>query len=205
MSWTHTTARAAVAATAASLLLAGCSGAPAPGTEASDDPGPTLSLYTAARTYQDAATTGDWATACAASTARLRGGTLAHCVAAHTLSTPAPGPTAAPDPATLPRYADGSTPRPVATRHRSGPDRADTGAVTASGALPVPASGDHPAGYAVLVTYSVQWPGEAPTITRRALRLVAEGGGWRVDQHEDLQPGDEGRGSPLLAALGGLR
>jgi hypothetical protein len=64
----------------------------------------------------------------------------------------------------------------------------------------VPASEDHPAGYGVLVTYTVTWPDSTST-ARRALRLVAEGDAWRVDQREDVQDGDMGRGDPVTAAL----
>lgn len=188
--------RTAVLITAA-LLTAGCTAEPSP----ADTPkGPAPALYAAARTYQNAAARGDWHTACTTSSARLQRGSLARCVASHPSATPAPAPTADPTPtAELPRYADGSTPAPRETHAANGPDRADVGPVRAAGAIPVPATGDHPAGYAVLVTYSVRWPGKAPTTTRRALRLVRDADEWHVDQLADLHPGE----SSLLAALGG--
>ncbi|MEV7659897.1 hypothetical protein AB0O39_37780 [Streptomyces anulatus] len=181
---------------AAVLLAAGCAAddQDVTGTEQ----GPPPALYETARTYQEAAARGDWHTACAATSTRKQGGSLARCLDSH----PAPGPGATADsspPADPPRYADGSTPVPRERRTTGGPDRADTGPVSATGAQPVAASGDHPAGYAVLVAYSVQWPGKAATSTRRALRLVQEGGQWRVDQLADLHPGE----TSLLAALGG--
>ena len=67
----------------------------------------------------------------------------------------------------------------------------------------VPAAEEYAAGYGVLVSYTVKWPGKAATTKRRALRLVDEGGAWVIDQHEDVQEGDMGDGSPVRAALSG--
>ncbi|MGV0100855.1 hypothetical protein [Streptomyces californicus] len=189
--------RAAVAA-AVVLLAAGCADdhQDATGTET----GPPSALYEAARTYQEAAARGDWRTACAATTVRRQGGSLERCIDSHPGPAPAPKATADSSPTVEPpRYADGSTPAPHRTRRTGGPGRASTGPVSATDAQPAPASGEHPAGYAVLVTYSSQWPGKPPTTTRRALRLVQEAGAWRVDQLADLHTGE----TSLLSALGG--
>ncbi|MGC5401903.1 hypothetical protein ACPXCP_39955 [Streptomyces sp. DT20] len=183
---------------AAALLTAGCAAEDQTPADAPKDQTP--ALYAAARTYQEAAARGDWRTACATSSTRAQGGSVDRCVAAYPATAPEPSPTADPVPTVEPpRYADGSTPAPRGTRAAAGPDRADTGPVSATGARPVPAAGEHPAGYAVLVTYSVRWPGKTPTTTRRALRLVPEHGGWRVDQLADLHPGEHS----LLTALEG--
>ncbi|GGU49979.1 hypothetical protein [Streptomyces violascens] len=203
----------AAAGLAATLLLAsGCSshdsdrqdhGAPAP---SASTPDTRAAVIQTARSYQEAALRQDWRAACGLSTARLRGGSVEDCIKASTASTPSPGTSSTPTPeADPPRYADGSTPKPRATHTTGGPDRADTGPVTASAAdlVKAPAAGDHPAGWGALVTYTVTWPGKPPTTSRNALRLVDEGGTWRVDQYEDVQAGDEGHGSPVLAALGG--
>ncbi|NUW02901.1 hypothetical protein [Streptomyces sp. CAI 127] len=182
------------------LLAAGCAADDQDAT--STDHGPPSALYEAARTYQEAAARGDWRTACAATTTRRQGGSLARCLDSHPDPAPAPKATAdSPPPLTVepPRYADGSTPAPRETRTADGPARASTGPVSTTDAQPAPASGEHPAGYAVLVTYTVTWPGKAPSTTRRALRLVQEGGAWRVDQLADLHPGE----TSLLSALGG--
>ncbi|MFI6143400.1 hypothetical protein ACIBCC_35065 [Streptomyces griseus] len=182
---------------AAVLLAAGCAADDqgATGTEQ----GPPPALYETARTYQEAAARGDWATACAATSTRRQGGSLARCLDSHPDPGP-PGATADPSPpADPPRYADGSTPAPRESRTTGGPARASTGPVSATDAQPIKASGEHPAGYAVLVAYSVQWPGKPQSTTRRALRLVQEDGSWRVDQLADLHPGE----TSLPAALGG--
>lgn len=190
---TRTAALAAVV-----LLAAGCAADDQDAT--ATDEGPPSALYEAARTYQEAAARGDWRTACAATTVRRQGGSLARCLDSHPAPAPegtadsSPSPTAEP-----PRYADGSTPAPRETRTSGGPARASTGPVSATDAQPAPASGEHPAGYAVLVTYTVKWPGTPASTTRRALRLVQEHGAWRVDQLADLHPGE----TSLLSALGG--
>ncbi|MFD4291565.1 hypothetical protein ACFWRD_33835, partial [Streptomyces sindenensis] len=159
------------------LLAAGCAADDQDAT--STEQGPPPALYEAARTYQEAAARGDWRTACTATTNRRQGGSLARCLDSHPDPAPAPKATAdsSPSPtAEPPRYADGSTPAPRETRAVDGPARASTGPVSATDAQPAPASAEHPAGYAVLVTYSVQWPGKPASTTRRALRLVQEDG-----------------------------
>ncbi|WP_326683071.1 hypothetical protein [Streptomyces sp. NBC_01237] len=180
----------------AGLLTTGCTTA--------DDTAraPETEPYAVARTYQEAKTRGDWPTACALTSGRLRGGSVAACVAAHAPA-PAPEPSALPSAgAEPPTYADGSTPAPRRTRTTGGPDRADTGPVSASGAVDLPATAEHPPGIGVLITYTVQWPGKDRTTAYRALRLVQEGDGWTVDQQATVHPGDTGHGSPLRAALG---
>ncbi|MFD9819068.1 hypothetical protein [Streptomyces violascens] len=212
MTKTVRTATAAAGLAAALLLASGCSshdgdrqdhGAPAP---SASTPDARAAVIQTARSYQEAVKRQDWRAACGLSTARLRGGSVDDCTRSNTPSSPSPETPNSPTPqADPPRYADGSTPKPRATRTTGGPERADTGPVNASPAdlVQAPATGDHPAGWGVLVTYTVTWPGKPTTTERNALRLVDEGGTWRVDQHEDVQAGDEGHGSPVLAALGG--
>ncbi|GHH56213.1 hypothetical protein [Streptomyces candidus] len=165
-------------------------------------------LVKVATRYQEAANRLDWHTACSLSTSRMRDGTVEECAARFTVDEPrraAPSELSSPSPSiSPPTYADGSTPEPVASRTPTGPDRADTGPVSASDVVEVPAVEDHPAGYGVLVTYTVQWPDKNATTTRSALRLVRHGGAWLVDQDEDVQEGDMvGHGSPVRAALSG--
>ncbi|MFE4497114.1 hypothetical protein ACFRKD_32180 [Streptomyces niveus] len=186
---------------AAGLLASGCSS----GTDgkAEDDlrDDPTAAVLKTARSYQEADNREDWPAACEMSSARLRGGTVQECADRH-----APGDEPSSDSPTFepPTYADGSTPQPRASRTSAGPERADIGAASASDVVDVPATGEHPAGYGVLVTYTYQWPDKEPETVRRALRVVDEGAGaWVVDQHEDIQDGDTGRGSPVRAALSG--
>ncbi|MFI7142853.1 hypothetical protein ACIBQ5_35680 [Streptomyces massasporeus] len=188
------------------LAAAGCSSSDDGGTKGSGpQKAPTDAVLTAARSYQEAANRLDWRTACKMSSARLRDGSVEDCV---DRNTPDDAATAEESPSSSPsfeppRYADGSTPDPIASSTPSGPERADTGKVTASDVVEVPAVEDHPAGYGVLITYTVKWPDKAATTKRRALRLVDEGGAWVVDQHEDVQEGDMGHGSPVRAALSG--
>ncbi|MDJ0345559.1 hypothetical protein QMK19_33985 [Streptomyces sp. H10-C2] len=192
--------------TAACLLAAGCSSTPK---KDAPQENPAADALTAARAYQQAANAQNWKRACELSTAALRGGTVAQCTASHLGPTPTPTPsetvTLTPSPTdSPPTYADGSTPEPLPTHPpATGPDRATIGPVTAGGTVQVAATRVHPAGYGVLITYTVQWPGKPATTARRALRVVDEGGAWHVDQHEDVQDGDSGHGSPVAAALSG--
>ncbi|MBQ0890846.1 hypothetical protein KBZ94_39020 [Streptomyces sp. RM72] len=192
---------------AAGLALTGCSdnGDDAGKDDATPTKDPTAAAVAVAKEYQEAANRLDWRRACELSTKALRRGTVDQCAARNvgpetaTPSAPASeSPTATFSP---PTYADGSTPEPIESMSASGPERAETGAVAVQGdPVKVPASEDHPAGYGVLVTYTVTWPDDTST-DRRALRLVAEGDTWRVDQHEDVQDGDMGHGDPVTAAL----
>ncbi|MCY0962967.1 hypothetical protein [Streptomyces sp. H27-H5] len=75
--------------------------------------------------------------------------------------------------------------------------------MTASDVVEVPATTRHPAGYGVLITYSVQWPGKPSTKSTRALRLIKESGAWVIDQHEDVSDADVAHGSPVRTALSG--
>ncbi|MGW2456754.1 hypothetical protein ACWCTA_36325 [Streptomyces sp. NPDC001704] len=193
------------------LALAGCSSDGDGGTKGSNPSasGPQApqddALVKVAKRYQEAANRDDWKTACGLSSPRLRGGTVEECADRLTVDEPTPDPSeSSPSPSfSPPTYADGSTPKPIASRTPTGPDRADTGPVAASDVIEVSAVGHHPAGYGVLVTYTVKWPGKDATTTRRALRLVEQGGAWLVDQHEDVQEGDMGHGSPVRTALSG--
>ncbi|MFB7012291.1 MULTISPECIES: hypothetical protein [unclassified Streptomyces] len=204
------TRKTTVAVLAAGILaLAGCSsdgdggtkdGNPSAGGQKApqDD-----ALLKVAKRYQEATNRLDWRTACGLSSSRLRDGTVEACVDRHTVDTPTPDPSeSSPSPSfSPPKYADGSTPDPVASRTPTGPDRADTGPVSTSDVIEVSAADSHPAGFGVLVTYTVQWPGKDTITKRRALRLVQQGGAWVVDQREDVQEGDLGNGSPVRNAL----
>ncbi|WP_137235526.1 hypothetical protein [Streptomyces sp. BPSDS2] len=190
--------------TAAVLLAAGCSSDSADKKPKAD---PTAAVLAAARSYQEAQNAEDWRTVCKLRSKALRYGTVETCVEDNTPGTPAPSPTGAQDATPSPsdeppRYADGSTPRPRATRTTGGPDRADLGPVEASDVVEVPAGTGHPAGYGVLITYTVQWPGKPLTTSARALRLITESGAWVVDQTEDVDA-NEAHSSAVLTALSG--
>ncbi|WP_331720122.1 hypothetical protein OG762_51740 (plasmid) [Streptomyces sp. NBC_01136] len=201
------TATAAGILAAGILAVAGCSSSSdSDGTKGSGgQKDPTDAIVKAANSYQTAANRLDWLAACRLSTKSMRDGTVEECAARNTPdSAPTAADSSSPSPSfSPPTYADGSTPAPITSSTPSGPDRADTGPVKASDLVEVPASGAHPAGYGVLVSYTVTWPGKESTTTRRALRLVDEGGAWLVDQHEDIQEGDLGHGSPVRTALSG--
>ncbi|MFD9593075.1 hypothetical protein ACFWA9_09995 [Kitasatospora sp. NPDC059973] len=188
-----------VALAAGLLAVAGCSST---GTDTGKDskpaPNPTAAVLKAAQDYQSAANRQDWQTVCTLSSARLRGGTVADCVSTNTV-TPAASTSASPSSTVKPpTYADGSTPAPIATSTPSGPDRASDGPLTPGDVLAVPASGDHPAGYGVFLSFTVTWPGQSATTDYRALRLVQEAGGWVVDQHEsNIQRADQLRSALL--------
>ncbi|WP_432089589.1 hypothetical protein [Streptomyces sp. bgisy095] len=200
------TRRAAAALLVAGLALAGCSA------DLADDdpkksatPDPAAQALAVALDYQQAANRLDWHTACRLSTAAKRRGTVQQCAARYV---PAPTPTPSPSASSLspmhpPTYDDGSTVPPPATATASGPDRAETGPVTAQGApVTVAAVGEHPAGYGVLLAYQVIWPAKTST-ARVALRVVAEGEDWRVEEFEDVKDGDMASGDPIRSALGG--
>ncbi|MFF9908795.1 hypothetical protein ACF1HU_35945 [Streptomyces olivaceus] len=191
----------------AGLALTACTG------EAADDDAkqkdPSAAARAVAREYQQAANVQEWRTACRLSTAALRRAMTEQCAprssepttTAPTPSAPAsPSPTASDSP---PTYADGSTMKPLPSKTRApGPDRASTGPIKTGKPVKVPAVDDHPAGYGVLVTYTVSWPTDTST-SRKALRVVQQGGGWRIDQHEDVHDGDLGHGDPVPAILAG--
>jgi hypothetical protein len=201
------TATSAVLLLAAGLALTGCSdnNEDAGKGDATPTKGSTAVAVAVAKEYQEAANRLDWSRACELSTKAMRRGTLNECVARQvgpdpaTSSAPASeSPTATFSP---PTYADGSTPEPIETTSASGPERAETGPVKVQGdPVKVPSSENHPAGYGVMVTYTVTWPDNTST-ARLALRLVAEGDAWRIDQHEDIQDGDMGHGNAIAAAL----
>ncbi|MFD4020658.1 hypothetical protein [Streptomyces sindenensis] len=204
----HTTA--ATVLTAAALLAAGCSSGGAEEKPAD----PTAAVAAAARSYQEAQNAEDWRTVCKLRSERLRFGTVEECVEDNAPSTPTPSPSPSPTEARgatpspsdePPRYADGSTPQPRATRTTGGPDRADLGPVKAktSDVVEVPAGAKHPGGYGALVAYTVQWPGKPLTTSLRALRLIKESGAWVVDQTEDVSDADVAHGAPVLTALSG--
>ncbi|MFE6460547.1 hypothetical protein ACFVP0_24220 [Streptomyces cinereoruber] len=197
------TRRTAALLLAAGLALTGCS------TDPADDPkkpDPAAQALAVALDYQQAANRLDWHTACRLSTAAKRRGTVQECADRYVVPTPEPTPSSSASslsPMHPPTYADGSPVRTLTPRTPSGPERAQTGPVTAQGApVTVPAVGEHPAGYGVLLAYQVIWPAETTT-ARVALRVVAEGEDWRVDEFEDVEDGDMASGDPIRSALGG--
>ncbi|MCK7621759.1 hypothetical protein MUU72_01210 [Streptomyces sp. RS10V-4] len=162
--------------------------------------GTQVSAEAFARTYQKAVNGQDWQHACRMRTDRYRHGSVQACVADNTESTPSatPSPSESSEPPL--RRADGSIVPPRPKPSTSGPDRAETGPVTAAGEVPVPAIGEHPAGIGIGVQYTVTWP-SGTTTTKKALRLVRQGGRWLVDQAEDVYPSDEAHGNPVRDAL----
>jgi hypothetical protein len=183
------TAAVPALAVAGALALSGCTTSDSPKT-----PNSRAEVLAAARSYQRAANARDWKTACTLSTQRLRRGTVAFCVANHPdhFAAPSSSPSESKAAATSPEpphYADGSTPEPLPSPSSSGPEYAKTGPVRATGAVKVGAAGEHRAGYGAQIAYTVTWPGKDALTVRRALRLVEQGGRWRVDQHEELRSG----------------
>ncbi|MEW2310656.1 hypothetical protein AB0918_18780 [Streptomyces sp. NPDC006864] len=181
---------------------AGCSDNP--GKTGTPAPGPDLAaVVAAARDHQAAALEPDWTRACGLRTERLRRGSVKDCADRNTAPTAAKE--SAVPPTGGPVYDDGSTALPQPSR-TPGPDRADTGPVRSEGdPVAVPAQGDHPAGYGVLLSYTVTWPGKPASISRRAVRVVREGDAWRVDQYETVQPSDMAHSDPVRDALTGRR
>ncbi|MFB7500126.1 hypothetical protein ACFC09_36505 [Streptomyces sp. NPDC056161] len=193
------------AAAAVTVLAAGCSshdegekGESGDGGGASDT---TAAAVQTARTYQSAVNGDDWAKACGLRTERYRHGSVKECVADNAPKTqsPEPSPTESDEFPPL-RRADGSVVRGKPKPSASGPDRAETGEVKASGPQSVPAIGDHPAGTGVRVEYTVTWP-DSTTTSRKALRVVQQGDTWLVDQSEDIAESDEAHGNPVHDAL----
>ncbi|MFI8829019.1 hypothetical protein [Streptomyces sp. NPDC053431] len=190
---------------AVGLALAGCSKT----TNDANKEDPAAAAVAIAREYQQAALAQDWRKMCELRTERMRYGTVEQCTAdntpsseAATRSTPtSASPTTTFDP---PTYADASTMPPLPSKTAaSGPDRASTGPVKTEGTpIEVPAAGEHPAGWGVMLTYIVTWPSQTTT-SRKALRVVQEAGMWRVDQHEDVQDGDMVQGNPIRNSLFG--
>ncbi|MFF5924172.1 hypothetical protein ACFY8C_38480 [Streptomyces flavochromogenes] len=184
----------------AGLVLTGCGDNPDDAKQ--DDPA--AAALTVARDYQRATNELNWRRACELSTSQLRDGTVDECVAFHAEPTPAATATASASPTETfepPRYADGSTVQPRPRPTRSGPERAMLGPVTVEGEpIEISAYGDHPAGYGVMLAYTVTWPSETTT-SRKTLRVVQEAGSWRVDQRKDVQDSDMAHGDPIRDTL----
>ncbi|WP_432017662.1 hypothetical protein [Streptomyces hydrogenans] len=203
------TAAASALLVAAGLALAGCSGEPADDAP-KPEKDPAASALAVAREYQQATNRLDWRRACEMSTERLRAGSVEECAGRNVgpaTATPTPSAPASklPSPSfSPPTYADGSTMQALPSKTPApGPDRASTGPVTPEGAaVKVAAFGDHPAGWGVLLSYTVTWPNSTST-ARTAVRVVEEKGEWRVDQREDVQDGDMTHGDPVRDALSG--
>ncbi|MGI5353616.1 hypothetical protein ACQEU8_36390 [Streptomyces sp. CA-250714] len=186
------------------LVIAGCSSGTGT-TKGSQNGGgggadATAAAVQVARTYQIAVNGDDWTKACGLRTERYRHGSVKECVVDNAPKTESPEPT--PTESEFPplRRADGSVVPGKSTPSATGPDRAKTGTVKASTPQSVPAIGDHPAGTGVLVEYSVTWP-DSTTTSRKALRVVRQGGTWLVDQAEDIAESDEAHGNPVRDAL----
>ncbi|MEV8628617.1 hypothetical protein [Streptomyces sp. NPDC051079] len=198
----HTLAPALLLAAGLALTACGTSGDDPKKPQAQD---PAAVSVAVAVKYETAVNARDWRRVCELSTQQLRDGTVEQCMADSAPTTPTAAPsTTASATATFdpPRYADGSTmPPPKPKPTSSGPDRAKTGPVTVErGPVQVSAIGDYAAGYGVMVSFSVTWPNETSTV-RTALRVVKEGGVWRVDQSEDVHDGDMVQGDPIVNAL----
>jgi outer membrane murein-binding lipoprotein Lpp len=193
----------AAAVAVAALVIAGCSSDTGktknPGSQSSGDTAAAAVKF--AQTYQETVNDQDWQRACQMRTERYRHGTVQQCVTDNT-ETETASPSPSPSESTVPplRRADGSVVQPKRTPTASGPDRAETGAVTASGPVSVAAIGEHPAGTGVLVEYKVVWP-DSTTTSRRALRVVKDGDQWLVDQAEDIAASDDAHGNPVRDAL----
>ncbi|MBT2482925.1 hypothetical protein [Streptomyces sp. ISL-94] len=154
----------------ASLAMAGCSSSSGEGAGSLFGPkDPKAAAMEVAATYMDAAKRDDWKTACPLESQGFLHGTVEQCVATNT---------------------EDETSAPASS---GGPDRAEVGPSKASDVVEVPAVGKHPAGYGVLVTYTYTWPGKPTETSRVALRLVEEGGSWRVDQRKEVRPKDMAR------------
>ncbi|MEV7512671.1 hypothetical protein AB0O57_32405 [Streptomyces sp. NPDC091201] len=67
----------------------------------------------------------------------------------------------------------------------------------------VPATSDHPAGWGVITTHTVTWPGKPARTNYTALRMTEAGGTWWVEQREDVADTDlTHSGDPAASALG---
>ncbi|MFK4071945.1 hypothetical protein [Streptomyces sp. NPDC029674] len=195
--------RVAVAA-AFTVVIVGCSsnadGKKETGRNDGGGTDSTASALKFAKFYQEAVNDDDWQRVCQMRTERYRDGTVKQCVADNAEpAEPTPAATEASDPPPLVR-ADGSTIPPKQEPTDSGPDRAQLGPVKVSGAKPVPAFGDHPAGTGVMVEWTYTWPNESG-VSKDVLRLVRRGDKWLVDQMEEVADSDEAYGDPVRDAL----
>ncbi|GAA3015272.1 hypothetical protein [Streptomyces fulvorobeus] len=66
----------------------------------------------------------------------------------------------------------------------------------------VPATSAHPAGWGVMVTHTVTWPGKPARASFTALRMTDAAGAWWVEQREDVADSDLTHAAdPILSAL----
>ncbi|MGW2255413.1 hypothetical protein ACWCXH_35335 [Kitasatospora sp. NPDC001660] len=152
--------------------------------------------------YQQAINAHDWAAMCQLKTTAYQGGSLQKCTADHAESTPpvSASPSTSPaEPAGI--YADGSTVPPMATPSPADTRPATISPVTAERTEQVPALSQHPAGTGVMVVFQVTQPKGTSSTQRRAIRLVQDGVGWKVDQACDVHNSDMTQSDPLQAAL----
>lgn len=179
--------RAAAILVTAAFLAGGCA------TPRTAPVGPTFEKADAregARGYQEAVNAGDLSLACLLASERMRLGALGNCFGKRPASA-RPASTEAPLPPDAYPHADPDAPA-----------LPDTGPVTVSSVLAVPAAADgsHPAGYGAVVTYTSRWPGKPTSTRRHVVRMVHEYG-WVVDQHENIPAGAQGRESLVINAL----
>lgn len=67
----------------------------------------------------------------------------------------------------------------------------------------VPATSMHPAGWGVITTHTVTWPGKETRTRYIAVRMVDAAGTWWVEQRENVADSDLTRsGDPAASALG---
>ncbi|MFD5467039.1 hypothetical protein ACFWIQ_30075 [Kitasatospora sp. NPDC127059] len=154
--------------------------------------------------YQQAVNARDWATMCQLRTVAYQGGSLQRCTADNVESTPET--TSSSKPSTTPSlpagiYADGSTVPPMATPSPADTRPATISPVTVERTEQVPALSQHPAGTGVMVIFQVTQPGGTSSTDRRAIRLVQDGAGWKVDQDGTVHDSDMTLSDPLRAAL----
>ncbi|MFD8633744.1 hypothetical protein [Streptomyces sp. NPDC059533] len=69
-------------------------------------------------------------------------------------------------------------------------------------AVQVPATSRYPAGWGVMTTHTVTWPGKPARTSFVALRMTRESGGWWVAQSEDVADSD--LTAPVDAVLAAL-
>ncbi|MFF8867566.1 hypothetical protein ACF08B_36615 [Streptomyces sp. NPDC015139] len=187
------------------VLIAGCSSHAEAKKETGTSKGasgadPTASAVQAAKRYQEAVNDDDWQRACQMRTEQFRHGSVHECVTDNAApDAPSPSPTESDAFPPLKR-ADGSTVPPKQTPSDSGPDRTETGTVTAGSSVSVPATGEHPAGTGVLIQFKVVQSDNTTTV-RSALRVVRENNQWLVDQAEDIDEADDAHGNPVHDAL----
>ncbi|MET9177925.1 hypothetical protein ABZX88_06810 [Kitasatospora aureofaciens] len=187
---------------AGTALLAGCGSSGTANTSGGAKSQTAEGAQGTAVRYQQAINAHDWATMCQLETTAYQGGSLQKCTTDNAESTPPP---VSASPSTSPAKplvrADGSTVPPMATPSPADTRPATIGPVTAERTEQVPALSQHPAGTGVMVVFQVTQPAGTSSTERRAIRLVQDGAGWKVDQDGDVHDSDMTVSDPLRAAL----